>query len=252
MQIDTNKPLEESKKEFVNKLTTIAPDKLAQVKLELTDFNRVLTDEYESTSWWQIATQVLPPLLNWRMHLNETKDSNESLPPLVKREIFFAYLKEAITQQLEDLGSMVPPNLKTKILDFLVNLAALMTKNQITSVSTFQDEKNNPTWAIRFFGSNEKGSQFLNMIRSCAQDFIRCSEGEWRFVQNDFQELLDSINVVEMTNIESKLDLTMPRREARNAAFNVLSDALFSEPEGPYSLLKKEKMAPIKLQKPST
>ena len=80
----------------------------------------------------------------------------------------------------------------------------------------------------------------MNIIRSHAQDFIQCTNGIWKFVDDSFIEILRSINIVELTTINSQLRLTMEMREARVASVKEFVDVLFARPEGPHYLTSSE------------
>ena len=160
--------------------------------------------------WTQIADKAMPTLSSWIANYKQ-RDLGFNI---ARRDLFFAYLKCSIESRISE-SKNAPANLDTDIVEFFISVADLMTKHKLTILSAYDDST-------------------LKSIRDHTQDFVVNTERGWQFIHNDFIEVLNSINIVELTSIESRLYAPgISESDVHRKALKEFATTLFSKPEGP-------------------
>lgn len=247
MSLDYN----ENQKIFLDTLSEIDSKKLSISRINIDPLQEKL--KYKNNPiLWRMATRGLPIIVDWYYRAAPSiKDGdNFGLFSISMREMFLAYLKDSIISQelslirdamaseLQGKKAMaVPANLKTTMLNFLINLADQMVTNKVKIVIVNQGKDvKEQSWSNRFFAnpSDEKARNFLNLIRNLLTGYFLINEnGNWKFLDNYFIKALDSINIVELTKIRSEKRLSMDSKLATSASFAEFSEKLFIHPVGP-------------------
>jgi len=232
------------KEDCAEKLRSFDPSRLQEARIPIfTEFERLLDSQKEQSElWWQMATEALPTLINWRCNASKHEELPHSVFELSHREIFLAYFQTAILKQLDVLSAAkgrFPKNLPDKIIEFLVNLSEGMVQDKILSVPSSSYASNpKDSWRTRMFGdpwngTNITGLAFIKMVRDCASDFIQFKDNAWSF-KDGFLGYVNSINVVEMVKIQSyfRTSLGKTPAEASKLALPEFANTLLNHPEG--------------------
>lgn len=221
--------IEESEKRFDALFDKNKP-LMEHARLTKEDFNNVLRwPGWSKSFYWQMAETGLLDLAQWH--------SNESYP-LNPREVFQAYLKRVVLDKISEKDASI--DITVPILDFLLNLAAMMVENEIPMIVT----SNYNDSAITFFGDRWQGTdkkqlKQLIYLRSFIEDIIFCFNGKWTFISPFFVGKLQSIGNVELSAIKALFADKEPD-EAEIASLEKFANDLFEACESPCRPIKSE------------
>ena len=197
----------------------------------------------------EMTMQVLPIISEW--HAAKKEDSPDLFLEVTERDVFLAYLKDNLVR--EDFKQVygIYENFNEKCLDFLLNLCKVLLENHACQVVWDNNKEGaGPVWAESFFGRpkrlyDEEQLKFLEIIRSHLTCFLIYDKDKkiWSFVHDTFLDKFNSINVVELSEIQSRLIVEYKQKgyeeeeaigKARNDSITEFAEILFNSKTGPY------------------
>ena len=196
----------------------------------------------------EMTMQALPIISEW--HAAKKEDSPDLFFEVTERDVFLAYLKDNLVREDFKQVDGIYENFKEKCLDFLLNLCKTLLENHARQVIWDNNKEGaGSVWAETFFGRpkklyDEEQLKFLGIIRSHLTCFLIYDKDKkvWSFVHDTFLDKFNSINVVELSKIQSRLIVEYKQKgygedatiKARNDSITEFAEVLFNSKTGPY------------------